>query len=633
MRGLLALALAAAVSSGSQSRAGPSPDGAGAADRPDGVVRLDAVVTDARGRPVRDLKADDFAVVEDGAVDEVEGIQFVAADGTSAGGAIADVSSRADEETEARRDGVRLFALYLDEYHVASGAETDRVRDLATRVIQNLGPGDLAVVVKPLDSLLSIRLTHNRSELLDAVRTFEGRMGEYAPKNAFEQNYIAAAPVRVEAVRSQIVTSALDVLATHLGIIGSGRKSIVVVSEGYARAPRRRDEALPTIDLVTRTANRASVSIDVVDPRALDPAPAPDGADTADGGGTGDETLRALAADTDGRAVFAAGDPATFVQQIFADASAYYMIAFRPAHPSDARTFHRVELRTKRADLAIHARPGYWSSSPDEVMRARAATIAVTQKPPEPMRHQSLLIRPWFGLARAPGGSAADGSSGDGGTMLVSFVWEAVPPVPGDRRRGPLPTIVSVKATKATDGATVFEGEVRASSALVEAAQDTPARAVFETPPGRLLVQIAVEDADERVLDTDVRDVIVGGLKGPVEVGTPEVLRARNAREFRALESNPDAVPSAAREFSRVERLLIRVPVYGSDSSLLVSAKLSNRSGGAMRDLAIVPMAGGNLYQVDLPLAGLASGEYAVELGAAGAAGTAKEVVNFRVTP
>jgi hypothetical protein len=52
-----------------------------------------------------------------------------------------------------------------------------------------------------------------------------------------------------------------------------------------------------------------------------------------------------------------------------------------------------------------------------------------------------------------------------------------------------------------------------------------------------------------------------------------------------------------------------------------------------MRDLAIVPMAGGNLYQVDLPLAGLASGEYAVELGAAGAAGTAKEVVNFRVTP
>jgi hypothetical protein len=287
----------------------------------------------------------------------------------------------------------------------------------------------------------------------------------------------------------------------------------------------------------------------------------------------------------------------------------------------------------KRANVTIHARPGYWSGSPDDVLRALTETSAVAPRPPEPIRHQSLLIRPWFGLARAPGGSAADLAPENSANMLVSFVWEPVPPVPGDRRRGQPPTVVSVKATKATDGTTVFEGEVRASNALVEASRDTPAEAVFETPPGRLLVQIAVEDADEHLLDTDVRDVIVGGLKGPVEVGTPQVLRARNAREFRALESDPDAVPTAARDFSRAERLLIRIPVYGSPASLLVSAKLSNRSGRAMRDLTIAPMAGGNLYQVDLPLAGLASGEYAVEFGAAGAAGTAKEEVNFRVTP
>jgi hypothetical protein len=88
MRGLLAFALAAAVSSASQPRTGPSPDGAGAADLPHGVVRLDAVVTDARGRAVRDLKADDVTVVEDGAVENVESLQFVAADGTSAGGTV-----------------------------------------------------------------------------------------------------------------------------------------------------------------------------------------------------------------------------------------------------------------------------------------------------------------------------------------------------------------------------------------------------------------------------------------------------------------------------------------------------------------------------------------------------------------
>ena len=46
-------------------------------------------------------------------------------------------------------------------------------------------------------------------------------------------------------------------------------------------------------------------------------------------------------------------------------------------------------------------------------------------------------------------------------------------------------------------------------------------------------------------------------------LGTPAVLRARTAREFQQLRTDADAVPIAAREFSRIEHLLIRVPAYG----------------------------------------------------------------------
>ena len=51
-------------------------------------------------------------------------------------------------------------------------------------------------------------------------------------------------------------------------------------------------------------------------------------------------------------------------------------------------------------------------------------------------------------------------------------------------------------------------------------------------------------------------------MTASVALGTPEVFRARNAREFRALEAQA-AVPVASREFSRTERLLIRFPAYG----------------------------------------------------------------------
>jgi hypothetical protein len=111
------------------------------------------------------------------------------------------------------------------------------------------------------------------------------------------------------------------------------------------------------------------------------------------------------------------------------------------------------------------------------------------------------------------------------------------------------------------------------------------------------------------------------------------VLRSRTARDHRALETNLDAVPVASREFSRIERLLIRAPVYAAGGQPQMSARLLSGLGGAMRDLAVAPTSSADLYQIDLPLAGLAAGEYAVEIVAAGDGATAGETVAFKVTP
>ncbi len=92
------------------------------------------------------------------------------------------------------------------------------------------------------------------------------------------------------------------------------------------------------------------------------------------------------------------------------------------------------------------------------------------------------------------------------------------------------------------------------------------------------------------------------------------------------------AVPAAAREFSRTEHLVIRVPAYAGAEAPVVSATLVSPAKQAMRQLTVEqPSASSPLAQLDLPLAGLPSGEYSVNI-AAGDAAQAEEVVTIRVT-
>jgi hypothetical protein len=179
----------------------------------------------------------------------------------------------------------------------------------------------------------------------------------------------------------------------------------------------------------------------------------------------------------------------------------------------------------------------------------------------------------------------------------------------------------------------LFEGPVAPTGAgAIEEPGATPSRATFDAPPGRMKLRMSIQDAAAQPLDRDVRDILVGDLKGAVALGTPEVMRARNARELRAL-AGSDAVPVVSREFSRAEQLLVRVPVYAADDpALQVSARLLGRSGQAMRTLAPLAASGrGPFDTFTLPLAGLATGEYTIEVTAKSPRGQASDRLTFRV--
>ncbi len=606
MRGVLAAAFALAL-------LGPQPPLRGEPSAPSHLVSIDVIPADARGRILDDLAPGEFELREEGALQTLEGVRFIRVALGPPSGAPVMIRTAADERQAAAGDDTRLVAIFLDEYHVSAGASTDRAREALTRFVdRDISSRDLVVIVKPLDSLLAIRATRDREAMHRSIDTFQGRKGDYEPRNVYERDYMAGTPARIEAARNQVALSALNALAIHLGSLTDRRKTLVVVTEGIGRSERRRgQEYLATLDTIRRSASRATVAVYTVDPRetsADDPG--------ADG-------LRALADETEGRAI--AGDLDSGLRLAAADSTAYYLLTYRSARPDDGK-FHEVQVRVKRAGANVRARNGYWAPSPDDVMRAALLAKINEPKPVvplEPPPHVSTMIRPWFGEAR-----------GADGRTRVTFVWEPAGRVPGDRVRQQSPSRLVLTA-RTSEGAVLFDGAVSPTGpAAIDEPDTTPARAVFDTPPGRLRLRMSIQDATAKVLDQDVRDLAVRDLGGEVAIGTPEVLRARNAREFRTLETEA-AVPVVSREFSRTERLLIRFRAYGPGGERpSISAKLLGRMGTPMRELSVIPAStpGGD-NAIDLPLAGLATGEYIVEMTAKSAAAQATDRLRFRVTP
>lgn len=567
------------------------------------VVRVYATALDERGGRVDDLGVDEFTVTEDGVERAIEGATFV----TTVGPAVAPegfpgaIRSRVDEQVEAARDGARLFAFLLDEYHVAPGQAAADVRGALGRFVrERLGPRDLLVVFKPLDSLLNIRLTRDRDAALDAIGSFLGRKGVYEPRNAFERDFLASEPGPNDRGRVQISTAALNALVAHLGGLEAGPKALVVVSEGIGGVEWR-----ARVEATARTAHRGGVAVYAIDPRA-------DGDD--------DEPFRRLALlaeATDGRAIRGADRVDAGLRQMADDLGGYYVLTFRSRATSDG-AFPPVRVSTDRPGVAIRSSRGHWTGSLTEegygTVVARAAAVPLSP----PMRRTSALIRPWFGVVHT-----SDGRS------RVSFVWEPAQPTPGTRGASRKPARVVLRVS-VEDGVTIFDGVVTPTGP----GSRESSRAIFVAPPGRLRVDMRIEDDRAEYLDFDVRDLTVGLPDRALALGTAQVFRTRNAREFRAVAGDADAVPVASREFSRAERLVVRVPVLSREAGdLVVTAALTTTFGRVMRALTARTGPSADVRQIDVPLAGLVAGEYRLDITAAGAGGAAREVVPFRVVP
>ena len=634
-------------------------------------VRVDAIVTDRSGRIVTDLKQTDFEVSEAGKPQTVETFKFVqlgSGQPTPGTDPPRPITSADNEASEAARDDVRLFSVFLDDYHVTRAGAL-QVRDQVTRFIQTqLGPSDMLGVMYPLQSLEQVRMTRDHQSVVAVVDRFRGRKFEYEPLNQMEQEYANYPTETVERIRNQVSLSAIKGLLTHMGSLKEGRKALILVSEGFSNyiPPQLRDDnaaspgynpnrydpsagvgdqneerarMIATWDMdadlreVYNTANRSNTAIYAIDPRGLTGAEFSleqnIGAQTdrAYLNATMD-TLRTLSYETDGRPIMGRNDLLAGMKQIASDSSAYYLLGYSSTvAPTDGK-FHDIKVRVKRSGVQVRSRKGYWALTTEDIERA---TRAPAPEAPKPLAAAlatiaapagARLIRSWIGTER-----------GANGKTKVTFVWEPEPgPSLGAARAVERPVRVSVVAAGA-DGTPLFRAKVpEGEPARAQAAGSAPpSRVSFEVPPGRVQLRLAVEGANAEVLDSERREIDVPDLTAPrTLLGTAEVLRGRTARDMQQLRGNPQVVPSPVREFSRMERLLVRVPVYGpGESSPTLTCRVLNRAGAPISTLPMTMAA--QRAEVEVPLAGLPAGEYVIEVTANGPGGEATELIGIRI--
>jgi VWFA-related protein len=643
-------------------------------------VRVDVIATDGKQQPVLDLKQDEFEVLEDNQPQTVEQFRLIKVDGNPKVGDPPPrvIRNRDDEETEAARDDVRVFAILLDDYHVRR-ANSVSVREPLTKFIQTqLRPNDMVAVMYPLTPITDLSFTRDHEKIIGAINAFEGRKYDYRPRNQLEENYVRYPTDTVERIRNEVVMGALRGLSVRLGSLREGRKSVIFVSEGFtAILPpqmRRQDASQPENPLqagaagrlqdssveetaawfgqsdvnmrmreVYQMANRNNTSIYSLDPRGLavfefgldDSSVTPSFATDRRVLNMTQDTLRSLSEETDGRAIVNRNTLYEGLQQMVRDSSYYYLIGYSSKAPTDGK-FHDIKVRIKRRGVEARARRGYWAATANDVLKASTPAKEVAKPVLNALATLSgsiqskSYVRTWVGTEK-----------GAGGKTRVTLVWEPSPLPPG-ARRDPPGAVAVLAATEKGDlvyrGRSSLPGTPGAGSAgtapLPAGAGAGAQRLTFEAPPGKLELRLTIEGTSGAgTLDREDRTIEVPDLTAPqVAISTPRVFRARTARDVQTITADGNATPVIGREFSRAERLVVRFDVYAAGTDMpKTTATLLNRNGDKMADLPVVPATAGGTHAFEVGLNTIPSGEYLIQIDSAGASGTASEVIAIRV--
>ena len=579
------LAISGVVSIGAQEPQAAAPVFRAGVD----AVRVDVSVFEDGDKVVKDLQVSDFEIFEDGIRQEIATAEFVRSDGTRSSDTneSLEIRSRDHAAAEAERDDVRVFAIFLDDYHVDKALDTmQRARKALTAFVAGFGPNDIVAVMDPLTPLSALSFTRSTDELLRRMEEFQGRRFEVYPvRSVMEEAQLKSR--NVWELRGSVSLSALEALVTYLGGLREGRTSVLFVSQGPTMG-RGGLGNLERLRMVVQVANRGNVTIHAFDPRPLGSSRF-----------MGENSLAQLTYETGGRLISNSNNPDGRLAQTIVDASAYYLLGYTPNRPVSDGKYHEIEVKVKRRGMRVRSRRGYWAPTLEE-------RSAAPPPPRDPGMSEALAT-----LVKPSAGQVVDmwvgASAGTGDTTTLTLRWEPA-------ERGSDVDRVDIEP--------VHPGQPppSAGAPLAEDARSiaSEASATFDVTPGEeSAFRLTARGLDGEVIDQWQYKTVVPAFAGtPLAMTTPRFFRARSAFEWRARKASADPLPVASRTFNRTDRVLVDVGWHtDGDEPPVVTASLLNTKGDSLVTLPVVAQSSGH-GRVTLPLSSLAGAAYVIRVEA-----------------
>jgi hypothetical protein len=416
----------------------------------------------------------------------------------------------------------------------------------------------------------------------------------------------------VRRVRAQVTLSALAALTVKLGGLREGRKSIIFVSQGPPTFLRSGDGNLQDqMREIVQAANRGNVTIYALDPTGL----------TMEARLGDRSTLYQLAAETGGRTIINTNNFAAGLNRVYEDSSAYYVLGYTPTRTEDDGKFHKISVKVNRSGVRVLARQGYWAPSSTELAAAAEASARVLE--PRVAGALDTLARQEPG--KRPAEVWVGVSKGETGQTRAVVSWDPVEPAPPA-------AVATIDVEMSSDDA---GSEPMAPQTLPASVAGKSARtaAVFDLEPGAYSLRVTARAADRSVIDTWAQPLTAPEWDvSTLKMATPRFYRARSLQEFRAIRASADPVPSAVRQFSHSDRVLVSVECYtsGPGEAPELSAHVLTREGRELTALP-VPALDNGYARFELPVGSLGQGTYILRVRVALGAEHVEELTAIRI--
>ncbi|HEY6971481.1 MAG TPA: VWA domain-containing protein [Candidatus Angelobacter sp.] len=361
------------------------------------LVLVNVVARDKQGKPVSDLKQEDFTLLEDGKPQHVTTFDFENLDTAPLNSVAANGSSQqtiteqpapqkpllTSKDVEQELSNKRVIVLFFDLSSLQPD-ELQRSVDAAKKYVQTkMTAADMIAIVSLGSSLrLDLDFTGDRARLLRALNRFTHSEGQGMDNGAtgdtdmVEETGDAYTPDESEYNqfntdrKLQALQSLCQVLAKF-----NQKKSIIYFSSGMTQTGIENEAALRA---AVNTAVKSNVAIYTMDSRGLEAMPPGGAAASASLRGTAmysgaavrnqldqnfasQETLVTLAGDTGGKAFLDTNDFGQVFDRVQKDSSVYYVLGYKSNNPVRDGHYRRIQVKVNRPGINLEFRKGYYA--------------------------------------------------------------------------------------------------------------------------------------------------------------------------------------------------------------------------------------------------------------------------------